>query len=335
MQNRGVIAPTERIANFRQAVIGKLFRQRHGYLTRTRYRTGTPFRQQIGNLDLVILGHSALDIVDADQFILQRQQVLQRFTNQFDGDIASHEVGMGDHAFQCTFQFPDVRANALSDEESCIVGQVDLRLVGLLHQNGNTGLQLRRLDRHGQTPAKTRFQTFLETIDLFRVTITGEDDLLAALEQGVEGMEELFLRALLLGEELDVVDQQRVHGAVETLELVDGIELQRLDHVRYKTLGMQVHHLRIRILLQQVIAHRMHQVGLAQADATIEKQRVVAVLGVVSDLPGSRTSQLVGFTLDEILEGERTVQVAGVLEASFHLNVALHPGLLGFAGIRR
>ncbi|MNZ48428.1 hypothetical protein D3C78_661740 [compost metagenome] len=62
-------------------------------------------------------------------------------------------------------------------------------------------------------------------------------------------MEELFLGTLLAGEELNVVDEQRVDRTVEAFELVDGIQLQGLDHVRHETLGMQVHHLGVRVLL--------------------------------------------------------------------------------------
>ncbi|MNT68621.1 hypothetical protein D3C72_2068690 [compost metagenome] len=86
---------------------------------------------------------------------------------------------------------------------------------------------------------------------------------------------------------------------------------------------MQIDDLGIGILLQQVIAHRMHQVSLAQAHAAIEEQRVVTMLGIVRHLPGRSTGQLVGLALDEIVEGEGTVQVAGVLEPAFHLNRAL------------
>src|SRR3990167_5693322 len=94
--------------------------------------------------------------------------------------------------------------------------------------------------------AMTLFQAF----DFFRVTVTGENHLLAAFEQGVEGVEKLFLGTLFLGEELNVIDQQCVHRTVEALELVDRIQVQGLDHVRDETLGMQVHHLGIRVLRQ-------------------------------------------------------------------------------------
>ena len=68
-------------------------------------------------------------------------------------------------------------------------------------------------------------------------------------ENFVEGVEKLFLGTLFTGEELNVIDQQCIHRTVEAFELVDRVQLQGLDHVRHETLGMQVHHLGIRVLL--------------------------------------------------------------------------------------
>ncbi|MNY03045.1 hypothetical protein D3C86_1356440 [compost metagenome] len=180
---------------------------------------------------------------------MQRQQVLQGFANQLDGDVAAHEVRVGDHAFERAFQFTDVGANALGNEERRVMGQVDFGLVGLLHQNRDPGLQLRRLDGYRQAPTEAGFQALFKAFDFFRIAVTGENDLLATFKQGVEGVEKLFLGTLLAGEELNVIDQQRIHRTVETFELVDSVQLQGLDHVRHETLGMQVHHLGIRVLL--------------------------------------------------------------------------------------
>ena len=78
---------------------------------------------------------------------------------------------------------------------------------------------------------KRDFRRSSRPVDFLRIAITREDDLLLAFEQRVEGVEELFLRALLAGEELDVVDQQRIERAIRLLELVDGVVLQRLHHI--------------------------------------------------------------------------------------------------------
>ncbi|MCY1496718.1 hypothetical protein D9M68_306590 [compost metagenome] len=132
---------------------------------------------------------------------------------------------MGDHPFQSAFQLADVGANTLGDEERGIVRQIDLGLLGFLHQDRDTGFQLRRLHGNRETPTKTGFQALFQALDLLRVAVAGKDHLLAPFEQGVEGVEKLLLRTLLAGEELNVVDQQCVHGTVEALELVDGIQL--------------------------------------------------------------------------------------------------------------
>ncbi|MNP08131.1 hypothetical protein D3C76_1001880 [compost metagenome] len=180
---------------------------------------------------------------------MQRQQILQGLADQLNGDIATHEVRMGDHAFERTFQLTDVGANALGNEERCIVRQFDLGLIGLFHQDRDTGFQFRRFNSHRKAPAEARLQAFFKAFDFFRVAVTGENDLLATFKQGVEGVEKLFLGTLLAGEELDVIDQQRIHRTVEALELVDRVQLQSLDHVGHEALGMQVHDLGIRILL--------------------------------------------------------------------------------------
>jgi hypothetical protein len=151
------------------------------------------------------------------------------------------EMRGGDHAPQRALEFAHVGADALGDEERDFLGQLDLRRRACLaHQDRDAGLELRRLDRDRQTPAEARLQPLLEAVDLLRIAIAGQDHLLLALEQRVEGMEELLLRALLAREELNVVDQQRIERAIRGLEIVDGVVLQRLDHVADEALAVHV-----------------------------------------------------------------------------------------------
>ena len=58
-----------------------------------------------------------------------------------------------------------------------------------------------------------------------------EDDLLAVLVDGVERVEELLLGPLLVGDELDVVDEEQVDPAVAVAELVDLALLDRGDEL--------------------------------------------------------------------------------------------------------
>ena len=68
--------------------------------------------------------------------------------------------------------------------------------------------------------SKRLLQALLQRGDLLRRPVAGDGDLLAGLIEGVEGMEELLLRPLLVLQELDVVDQQHVVVAVVALELL-------------------------------------------------------------------------------------------------------------------
>ena len=49
--------------------------------------------------------------------------------------------------------------------------------------------------------------------------------------QGVEGVEELFLRGFLSGDELDIVDQQHVGGAILLAERLCGVRADGGDQV--------------------------------------------------------------------------------------------------------
>ena len=126
-------------------------------------------------------------------------------------------------------------------------------------------------------------------------------------------MEELLLGALLVGEELDVIDEQGIDATVITLELFNGVILQRLHHVLHEPFGVHVDDFGVFLAILDGIANGVQQVGLAKASATIKEQRVVGTTRIVGHLTGGRTGQLVGLTLDEILEGIVHVGVALVV----------------------
>jgi hypothetical protein len=67
--------------------------------------------------------------------------------------------------------------------------------------------------------------------DLVRLAVSGQHDLLVVLVQRVERVEELVLRALLAGEELDVVDEQDIDAfSVVATKLVHPTGADRWSH---------------------------------------------------------------------------------------------------------
>ena len=200
---------------------------------------------------------------------------MQGMLCQRTGDRLVAERGHGGHAVQRTFQLADVFGKAFCDEIEHIVGNVGAVHGGHHAQDGDSGLQIRRLDVDGQAGFKAGDQACLEPLEVFWRYVGGDHNALIGLMQRVERMEELFECSFLAAQELDVVDQQYVDLAVTAVEFLDlaGILVgiaQRFDEFVGEFLAGYVANLQIRILDQGVIADGVQQVRLAQTGAAID-----------------------------------------------------------------
>ena len=139
-----------------------------------------------------------------------------------------------------------------------------------------------------------------------------QDDLLARLVDGVEGVEELLLRPLALGDELDVVDEQHVDAPIPVAEVLHLLLADRVDEVVRELLARRVQDPLARELAGDRVADGVHQVRLAEADAAVQEERVVRVPGPLGDAQGGRMCQAVGASDDEVVERVATVQVERV-----------------------
>ena len=151
------------------------------------------------------------------------------------------EVGEGGDAGERALELADVVGDRLGDELQHLVGDVDGLALGLLAQDGEAGLEVRWLDVGDQAPLEPRAEAVLEGGDVVRGAVRRHDDLPGRLVEGVEGVEELLLEALLALDELDVVDEEDVGGvAVLPAEGVLGAVADRLDVVVQERLGGDV-----------------------------------------------------------------------------------------------
>ena len=201
-------------------------------------------------------------------------------------------------------------------------GRLELLGLGLAAEDRHLGLQVGRLDVGDQPPLEATAQPLLEGGDVPRRGVGREDDLLLAGVESVEGVEELLLRPLLVGEELDVVDEQDVDGPVALAEGRHAVEADGVDQLVDELLGCQVHDLERRPLLQDLVADGVQQVGLAETDPAVEEERVVAVRRALGHRLGGGVGELVGGADDEGAE-----DVAGIEAAA--------RGRRGTAGRRR
>jgi hypothetical protein len=71
---------------------------------------------------------------------------------------------------------------------------------------------------------------------------------------------------------------------------------------------MHIGHARTRVLLEDAIADRVHQMSLAEPYAAIQEKRVVGTARILGHLEGPRARQLVALAFDEAVEREIRVE---------------------------
>ena len=308
MQHRRVVAAAEQLTDLGQALLGEFLGQVHGDLARPGDRGRALLAVHVGDLDLVVVGHRLLDVLHADLPVLDRQQVAQRLARQLDGDFLLVEAAVRQDLAQRAFELAHVGAHVLGHEEGHFLGHLGALGARLVDQDGHSHLEFGRLDGHRQARVEARDQPLVDVRQALGIGVRGHHDVALLGQQGLEGVEEFLLRAVLVGEELHVVDQEQVERVVALLELVEGLALVGLNHIRDELLGVDVENLGIGLVGQQLVAHRVHQVGLAQTDAAVDEERVVQLPRRPRHVHGRGPRHAVGRALHQGVEGERRVQ---------------------------
>jgi hypothetical protein len=120
----------------------------------------------------------------------------------------------------------------------------------------------------------------------------------------VEDVEELFLRAVLARDELDVVHEEHVDRAVFVPEGGQSVEADGVDHLVDEPVGRDVQQVEAAAVPGlDVVPDGVHEVGLAQAHSAIEEERVVALGRDLGHGPRGGMGELVGRADHEALEG--------------------------------
>src|SRR6266545_449651 len=124
-------------------------------------------------------------------------------------------------------------------------------------------------------------------------------------------MEELLLRALLARDELDVVDEKQVDRPILGAELGRAVVPDGIDQVVGESLRGEVHEAEMRVELGDVMTDRVQQMRLAEADTTVDEERVVCARGQLGDRLARRLRELVRVADDERLEGVASAEAGG------------------------
>jgi hypothetical protein len=170
------------------------------------------------------------------------------------------------------------RIRAVGDEAADLVGNQAVVRAELGLEDGQAGLDVRGLDVGHEAALEAAAKPVLQGGDVLGGPVTADDDLLLDLVEGVEGVEELLLGPIFAGQELDVVDEQDVDGAVPVAEVVGLVLLDGRDHLVGEFLRGDVGDLgRTPVALAHGMADGVHEMGLAQTHAAVEEERVVGL----------------------------------------------------------
>lgn len=199
----------------------------------------------------------------------------------------------------------------VGDELGHILGQIEVEKLRLALDDGHAGLEIRRLDVGGQAPLETGAQTLFQALDLLGRAVGRDDDLLVGIVEGVEGMEEFFLGGLLARDELDVVHQQQVGHAVLHPEVLGAAGADGRDQLVGELLTGDIHDDEVGVGALDLGLDGRQQMGLAEARAAVDEQRVVSTGGVGRNSLRRSKRKLVGRAFDEVLEGEFIVALRG------------------------
>ena len=170
-------------------------------------------------------------------------------------------------------------------------------------QNGAAGFKVRMVDLDDQSLHEPAGQSFLQGIQFLGRPVAGDDDLLVRLLQGFEGVEEFFLGGFLFPQELDIVDEQHVDVPVFVPEGFVRVVLDGADQFVGERFTGNVQDLHFRMMVMDVVADGVHQMGLAQPRVAVQEQGVVALGRCVGHAHGEVVGFFVGFAPDEIVKG--------------------------------
>ncbi len=129
--------------------------------------------------------------------------------------------------------------------------------------------------------------------------------------EGVEGVEELLLGALLAGEELDVVDEEDVDVAELVAEAGHLVVADGVDHLVGELFAGDVGDGGVGLAAFHVVSDGVHEVGFAHADAAVEEEGVVGLGGSFGDGLRGGHGELVSGADDEGVELIFRVELGG------------------------
>ena len=208
MDDGGVVPVAELPADVVEREVGHGADQVHGDLPG---QDGVPvalLAPEDGLVQVIVLA----DVVDdggggGDVLVGALEHILNGPVHRLLVRRGAQKVLVGLDLIHRALQLADVGGDVLRDVGGDLVRQVQAHHGGLVLDDGHPGLEVRGGDIHEEAPLEAGHEPVLQLGHLVGGPVGGQDDLLAGLVEGVEGVEELLLSLLTAGDELDIVHE--------------------------------------------------------------------------------------------------------------------------------
>src|SRR5712671_985784 len=255
--------------------VGELAGEVHRDLPGEGDRLGPVLGAHVAELDPEELGDFPLDMLDRDDLLVLTPEVGEDLLGELHAHLAAAERAERDHAGERPLDLADVGLDATGDEIGHVIGKPDPLDLGLLLEDRHPGLEVGGLDVGDEAPLEAGAQALLDLRDLLGSGVGGDDDLLPGLVEIVEGVEELLLGALFARDELDVVDEEEIDGAVLGPELRGAIVADGVDEIVREALGGEIEQAKGWVETRDLVTDRVQEMRLAETDAAVDEERVV------------------------------------------------------------
>jgi hypothetical protein len=260
-----------------------------------------------GDADAEKAGGHALYLLDCDLCGLAPDAVFERFGREPRGERLAANACRGEHPGQRSLELADVRVDLARYQLDDFLGDGAPAVLGLFAQYRDAGFEVGRLQGGDEPPLEPADKPLFEGGYVLWGAVGRDHDLFFLVVKGVESVEELFLRRILAGDEVYVVDEQDVYRAKLFSKFLGRPVLDGRYQLIHETFGRKIPRLQAATSrrpcpLADLPPDCLHQVGLAHAYSAVKKERVVYLGRVFCDAQCRRMREQVAWADDEIVE---------------------------------
>ena len=209
----------------------------------------------------------------------------------------------GSETLYNAFDLAYVALYAVGNILNNIVIKLHTQLTGLIADYGHSGLYIGGLNVYEQTAFKAGAETVIQLQHIYGGTVGGDDYLMTGLVELIKGMEEFFLSCFLVGDELDIVNEEEIHISVFLAKLLGGALFYGADHFVGKIVALHIGYLGGRVIFVNGGANRQKEMCFSETGVSVYEKGVIGfAAGIFCSAQGGRVSVLIAFSYDKVIE---------------------------------